>query len=275
MKKSRRLAVALAVSGLVAASAVAASQLAHADVAGTCKAPGADANCNVTETITSPTGISITVSVTPAKQYPTYNYNLQCSLGAQSTTTTGNGAAQTPYTVVIPLPFANPDSCTISVNAVMPSANVHNELSLEVDFTTGPVSVPTPPPTSGTVHMIKGSGGKCLDARGNSSANRTAVIVWTCNNADHAQGWNYFAGHLIHNGKCANDAGNGGSGTKVILWTCNRSSNELWFHSSTLGEYILASTTHGLLCLTAPSTRSGTQLIVSACRNTSSQHWST
>ncbi len=270
IRKTRRLVVALAVSGLVAAGAVAASQLAHADVAGTCTSGGADANCNVSETITAPTSISVTVSVTPSDQYPTYSYTLQCSLGSQSTTTTGSGAFHSPYTVAIPLPYASPDSCTISVTAQIPTANVYDEISLTVDYTTGPSTS-----TSGPVPLVRGYGGKCLDDRANSSANGTQVIIWTCNSADSAQGWTYTNDELVHNGRCANDQSNGGSGSKVILWTCDGASNELWSHPSN-GEFVLYSSSHGILCLDDPaySKTNRTQLIVYACRNSSNQHWS-
>ena len=111
MRKTRRLAVALAVSGLVAAGTFGVSQLAHAQsIAGTCTSSGADANCNVTETITSPSSILVEVSTNMNASYPTYNYTLQC----WSSTTTGNGDAQAPYTQTIPLPDSNPASCTIS-----------------------------------------------------------------------------------------------------------------------------------------------------------------
>ena len=47
----------------------------------------------------------------------------------ENTTTTGNGAAQTPYTQQIPLPYTNPDSCTISVTAQIPTDNADNEIT--------------------------------------------------------------------------------------------------------------------------------------------------
>ena len=273
MRKTRRLAVALAVSALVAAGGVTAGLVANAQpiVAGTCKAPGADANCNVTATIISPSSISVTISVTPGNQYPTYRYMLMCG----TSTTDGNGAALTPYTQQIPLPYANPSSCTISVTATMPSGNSNNELSLEVDYTTGSPSYGPPPP--GPVPVVRGYAGKCLDARGNSSANRTAVTIWSCNSSDGAQAFTFSNGELKHGGKCVNDQGNGGSGTKLILWTCNGASNEKWFHASSNGEYVLSLSSHGFLCVTDPgySKTNGTQLIVSTCRNTSNQHWTT
>jgi hypothetical protein len=271
MRRPSRLVLALAVSGLVAAGGVAASQLAHAQpiVAGTCMAPGADANCNVSETITDPSSISVTVSVTPRLQYPTYQWTMECSLGSQVSNTSGSGAALTPYTQSIPLPYNVPDSCNVSVTAQMPSAKALNEITLTVSYTTGT------PSSSGPVSLISGYGGKCVDDKGNSSANGAKVIIWGCNSSDSAQGWTYTDGELLHDGMCANDAANGGSGTHLILWSCNGGLNEKWFRSGS--EFVLSLSGHGLLCLDDPgySKTNGTQLIVYTCHNSSNQHWST
>jgi hypothetical protein len=273
MRKTRRLAVALAVSGLLAAGGVAWSQLAHAQqVAGTCYGFGAEANCTIYETVSNPTTISVTVSVSP-KQFSSFRWTLQCTLGSQSSTTTGSDSVLTPpeATVYLPLPYTNPSSCTVTIQGDIPTANALNKLNLGLDYTTPGESTPS----TGPVSLVQGYGGLCVDDKGNSSANKTKVILWTCNSSDAAQGWTFSAGELVHNGKCANVQGNGGSGTKLILWTCDRASNELWFHSSTDGEFVLSSQTHGLLCLDDPgySTADRTQLIVWTCKNSSNQHW--
>jgi hypothetical protein len=276
IRKTRRLAIAVAAAGLAAAGGITWGLVANAQtVAGSCKAPGADANCNVSETITAPSSILVSVSVTPAHQYPTYNWSLQCSLGSENSNTSGTGASQTPYTVSIPLPYTVPASCNISVTAQIPTANPYNEISLTVEYTTGTPGN-APPPSSGSVSLIRGYDGKCLDAKGNSSANRTKVIIWSCNSSDGAQGFTYSGGELKHGSKCVNDQGNGGSGTKVILWTCNGAANEKWFHSSSNGEYVMSGTSHGLICLDDPgySKNNGTQLIVYKCNNGSNEHWS-
>jgi len=277
MRKPHRLAVAVAVSSLVVAgvAAIATSQLAHADVAGTCAGVGADAFCNVSETIASPSSISFTVSVTPYGQNPGFNYTLECSLGSQTSTTSSSGTGLNQYTVSVPLPYTVPDSCSISVTADIETGNGHNSLHVEVDFTTG-----TPgnaPPPSGHVSLVRGYGGKCLDDKGNSSSNRTPIIIWSCNSSDSAQGWTFSGGELKHNGHCANVQGGGASGHKLIMWTCSGSSNEKWFHSGSDGEYVLSGSTTGFLCLDDPgySKTNGTQLTVYACHGTSNQHWTT
>lgn len=59
----------------------------------------------------------------------------------------------------------------------------------------------------------------------------------------------------------------------MILYTCTRASNGLWTHSSD-GEYVLKAHS-GKLCLDDPgySTKSGTQLIIYTCKNSTNQHW--
>jgi hypothetical protein len=74
-------------------------------------------------------------------------------------------------------------------------------------------------------------------------------------------------------GECANDASDGGNGSKVILYTCTTAQNDRWTHKSN-SEFVL--TAHGgKLCLTDPgnSRSNGIQLTVATCKNTANQHW--
>jgi hypothetical protein len=112
----------------------------------------------------------------------------------------------------------------------------------------------TPDPTAspapaGSIRLYRGFGGKCVDDQGNSSANRTKVIIWTCNSHDKAQQWTYSGGKLKHNGLCLNDQRSGGNGSKVILYTCNGGANETWTHQSN-GQYVLKAN-GGKYCLDA------------------------
>jgi hypothetical protein len=275
MRRSRRLAVALAVSGLVAAGTFGATQLvAHATVAGTCTGYADGAFCSVDETINAPTSISVSVTAKP-EQWGTFNYTLTCTQNGQSTTTSGSDALLSPptATVSLALPYSHPSSCTIAVNGNLPDEQADNVLTLTVSYTTGSS---TSSSGSGPVPLVSGYDGRCLDAKGNSSANGTKVILWTCNSSDSAQGWTFTNGELRHNGKCANDQASGGSGSKVVLWTCNGASNEKWAHTGGDGEFLLNLASHGFVCLDDPgySKTNGTQVIVYACRNGGNQHWS-
>jgi hypothetical protein len=261
-------------------------------------------------TINTPSAIQAIVTLengdgkTPADQYIAVTYSLYCSEGGNQATTTqatspalpAEQAITTSAPVTDTLAFSSttptPDSCTVQsltatleVNTGTSSSPVYSPVTtgsfeLQLAWTPGAgsssssSSTSTPPPST-HVSTISGYGGKCLDDRGNSSANRTQVIIWNCNSSDSAQGWTFSGGELKHNGKCANIQGGAASGHKLILWTCNGASNEKWFHSSSDGEFVSAGTSHGLVCVDDPgySKTNGTQLIAYTCHNSGNQHW--
>jgi hypothetical protein len=280
IRNPRRVVVAVAVSVLVAGGGVTAGLAASAGVVlQTCNA-SADvsvATCTIpTQTITYPAAMQIDIEIPTggAAQDVNVTWSGYCAQGSHKAVITsplnGMTVAVPPTTAIkVPLPYTVPDYCDVSTTATL---NGTGTLEMTLEYTPGTPANPSPP---AAVPLIKGYGGKCLDDRQNSSANRTEVILWTCNSADPAQGWKFTNGELVHNGKCANDQANGGSGTKVILWTCNRAPDETWTHTGSDGEFVLASRTHGLLCLDDPrsSTANRTQLIVYTCHNTSNQHW--
>jgi hypothetical protein len=301
MRKARRLVVAVAVSALVAAGGFTAALVAHANVLTTCDSSATVPHaCQIgPDEINKPTAITLVVTLKSGDgqndQYVQVKWQGDCTLGGndKSIGSPTNFSPETPITTAAPvsinltLPYTNPDVCGVSATAILSAlvsstgpiytTNTTGSFQLALDYTQGPSPTPSSSPSSPSpVPLVKGYGGKCLDDKGNSSANRAKVIIWTCNSSDKAQGWTFSNGELKHNGKCANDPGNGGGGSKVILWTCNGSSNGKWFHPSRNGEYVLISLTHGLLCLTDPgySKTNGTQLIVYTCHNTSNQHWS-
>ena len=319
MRKSRRLVVAGAVSALVAAGGITAglTLVAHANTFAICSSSTtmpiscSFPNSNTTDTtINTPSAIQVAVKqltgngASPADQYINVVYQLFCSQGGASATTTQATAPAIPaeqaitvgatVTDTLVLGEPAPDSCqVVNVTATLEvstdggttfSTATTGSFSMTLLWT--PASTPSatpsssssstpPPPPSTHVSLIKGYGGMCLDDKGNSSANGTPVILWSCHSGDSAQGWKYSSGELKHNGKCANDQGNGGNGSKIILWSCNGASNEKWFHSGSDGEFILSSTNHGLICLNDPgySKTNGTRVIVYTCKNTSNEHW--
>ena len=117
---------------------------------------------------------------------------------------------------------------------------------------------------------ITGDHGKCLDNSAASTVNGNKVDVWTCNGTV-AQMWTFANGALSVQGKCLDDASQGGAGAPLVIWTCNGHKAQTWTHLSN-GEYVLA--LNGL-CLTDPSGSSvnGTQVQVRACSNFADQHW--
>lgn len=248
----------LAVGGLVATATV-----ASAGTIGSCSAQGQYATCVASGTANKP--ITITVTVRSSPDQPVYvAWDTVCSQGTGAGSSSGDFTASTPVTRTITHPYHQPDSCVVSADAQL--QNGGNSITVTIASSS---TAPPPPPA---VHAIKGYGGKCVDDPANSSAKGTKIELWSCDKSA-AQNWALRAGQLQHNGKCANDAGNGGNGSSVILYTCTKASNDIWTHKSN-GEYVLKAHS-GKLCLTDPgsSTRNGTRLLVSTCKDTANQRW--
>ncbi len=303
MRKSGRLVVVLAVSALVATGGVAAAGAAGAKIASSCIG-SSDVSTETTPSlcqmdsvvVPAPTAITV-VAILKAwdgsgQQVVQVQLTGGCVSNAKGADYTpiswpANPAPRTPPlslngsdTMTVPLPYPDPYSCTISLTAAVQAPLPGGTSGTYTDYTDGAIELYldyTPAASAASVPLVKGYDDKCLDDKGNSSANRTKVVIWTCDSADPAQAWKYTSGELVHAGQCANDQGNGASGTKVILWTCNGSSDEKWSHTGSDGEFVLGSTAHGQLCLTDPdhSKTNRTQLIVYPCQNTSNQDWST
>jgi Ricin-type beta-trefoil lectin domain len=122
-------------------------------------------------------------------------------------------------------------------------------------------------------NQVHGFDGTCLDDKGNSSAERTEVIIWQCNNTDQAQGWTYSGDELKIHGVCVNAKGNGKTGSKLILWKCTGSANEIFVHRSN-GEFAEKANGYSV-CIDDPAykTKNGTQLFVYKCNNGANQHF--
>ena len=287
------------------ANAQTQTQIASCSASGTTKY----LYCNISDstvntTVNDPISIQAVVTLnsgdnaTTPDLYVFVAYQVFCTQGSSSHTTTNtsvniyssvNGGVEpdtfaittsAPVTDYLTLNYGQPDSCEVqNLTAVLetsldggktflPSAT--GSFTMDLQWTPAK-TLPAPV----VVPLVKGYSGLCLDDLKNSSANRTKVVLWGCYSADTAEAWTFTNGELQHNGKCANDQGNGGSGTKVILWACNGSSNEKWSHTGSDGEFVLNSTAHGHLCLTDPgySKANRTQAIVYTCHDTSDQHW--
>lgn len=278
MRGSRRLVIYAALTGLLALGATGTGMMrASANTLGTaCAAIGNKASCTARETIDDPAeiqaGISDLVNQNLVNGGVAVSWSESCSVNGSLTPTSGGAAGTTPLNTSLPLPSTTPDYCSVALTATLTGSG---EVLVQLSYVTAPLPPPTPIPVG--IHLVRGYAGKCVDDNRNSSANGSKIQIWGCNSSDQAQSWAFANGELVHNGKCANDEAWGGSGSHVILWTCDHAQNELWTHNSD-GAYVL-SAKGGTLCLddTAYSTRNGTQLIVYACKGSSSnsnQRWS-
>jgi Ricin-type beta-trefoil lectin domain len=282
MRGIRRLVAYTAVAGLLVTGMVSASlEAAHADTPLTvCNgAPGDSFNCTLDGTVSAVGTITVSVNSGATNEEVNVGWTVTCtdSTGVPQSQEGATDNAETPLTVpLVPLPATADGSCSVNAQVTLPKPDITPKTDFSGTLSYTPAgATPTSPSTTGPpVRPVKGIDGKCLDDKGNSSANRTKIIVWTCNGTDQAQSWKYSGNEFIHNGKCMNDQGNGGIRSKVILYSCNGASNEKWIELAN-GELKLKS--HGgTLCLDDPrsSTTNGTQLILYTCTDAANQKWS-
>lgn len=129
------------------------------------------------------------------------------------------------------------------------------------------------PPVAVGGAVRSGIDGKCLDVSGGSSANGTAVQIWSCNGTG-AQMWSARSdGTLRALGKCLDATGRGtANGTKAQIWDCNGGANQVW--QAYNGGY--RNPVSGR-CLDDPgsSTADGTQVVLWDCNGAANQRWST
>ena len=276
MRGIRRLVVCTAVSGLLAAGAVSASlQMAYAgNFAAACGGNGSNGYiCNLDTVVPASSSISVSVDSGSASEQVSVNWTVACTDGANSGNEEGaTDNAATPLNVPLtPLPSAANGQCNVNVGISLPAHDVTPKIDYTGTLTYTPAG--STPSGSAAVHPVVGFGGKCMDDKGNSSANRAAIVIWTCSGSDQAENWKYSNNEFVHNGKCLNDQGNGGSRSKVILWSCNGAANEKWSELAN-GEIRLQSHSNKL-CLDDPrsSTKNGTQLIVYSCNDDANQKW--
>jgi O-glycosyl hydrolase len=119
--------------------------------------------------------------------------------------------------------------------------------------------------------QITGYGGKCVDVAGASSANGTAVQLYTCNGTT-AQSWTVGTDGTVRAlGKCLDVTGaSAANGTKVQLYDCNGTAAQQWAPGTdgtlrSLGKCLDA---------TGPSSADGTRLQIWDCAASANQKWS-
>jgi chitinase len=123
----------------------------------------------------------------------------------------------------------------------------------------------------GTGGPIHGYGGKCVDVNAASSANGTAVQLYTCNGTG-AQAWTHTGNTLQALGKCMDVTSAGtANGTKIQIWDCNGTAAQAW----TVGANGSLVNTGSGKCLdaTGPSSADGTRLQIWTCAGSANQSW--
>jgi O-glycosyl hydrolase len=213
-------------------------------------------------------------------QLPDYNMIAQFSKFVQpgaKRVSTGYGSTGTVTNVA----FVNPDNSlvTIVVNQTAGNQTVTLRAGAQQVTSTLPAKTVgtyvwadagTSVPTGGHTGQIVGLGGKCIDVAGASSANGTAVQLYTCNGTA-AQQWTVGTdGTVKALGKCLDvAAASSTNGTKVQIYDCNGTTAQQWAAGSggtlaSLGKCLDA---------TGSSSADGTKLQIWTCGTAANQKW--
>ena len=287
MRSMKRMTIATAAFGVVVAGTLTGLALtggtAKAGGITQCTGSGSPVSCTLSGiAISQPITIELNAVSNPGSLPVELKWSTSCILSGNTTTNAGDDKLNTPAWDALNMNVTNPDSCTVSATATLTgttSSSTGPTLTLNLDSnqnspSASPSASASSSPPNVTVHQSHGFDGTCMDDKGNSSAERAQVQIWTCNNADKAQNWSYSGSELHHGNMCLNAKGNGKQGSKLILWPCNGSANEIFIHRSN-GEFVEKANGYKL-CINDPgySTKNGTQLIVYACQNTPNEHWS-
>ncbi|MFC1413600.1 ricin-type beta-trefoil lectin domain protein [Streptacidiphilus sp. N1-12] len=195
------------------------------------------------------------------------SYSLAVALGIDPDPATGG--TEGPVTFIV---FPGHVPSPVENNSAIDSAGASAAGSwLGSGGTTSPPPTSPPPPTGG-VGQITGYGGKCVDLAGASSANGTAVQLYTCNGTG-AQSWTVESNSTLQAlGKCMDVTAAGtANGSKVQLYACNGTGSQVWQHQAN-GELVNPQSGK-CLDATGPSSANGTRLQIWTCSDGANQQW--
>lgn len=141
--------------------------------------------------------------------------------------------------------------------------------------TTSPVpdrpTSPAPRPVAGSP-VVGVQSGKCVDVAGGSSADRTAIVLHTCNGSAGQAVRFTAAGELRVLGKCLDATGQRtANGTPIVLYTCNGQPNQQW--RSGMNGTLVGVQSNLCLDATANGTADGTALELWVCHGGANQAW--
>ncbi|WP_053715469.1 ricin-type beta-trefoil lectin domain protein [Saccharothrix sp. NRRL B-16348] len=119
---------------------------------------------------------------------------------------------------------------------------------------------------------ITGLAGKCVDVAGASSADGTAVQLYTCNGTA-AQQWSRPGdGTLRALGKCLDIKDRGtADGAQLQLWSCAGGANQQWTYTS--GRDLVNPATGKCVDVTGNTSADGTRLQLWTCTGAANQKW--
>jgi glucosylceramidase len=119
---------------------------------------------------------------------------------------------------------------------------------------------------------ITGLAGKCVDVAGASSADGTAVQLYSCNGSA-AQQWSRPGdGTLRALGKCLDIKDRGtADGSQLQLWSCAGGANQQWTY--TAGRDLVNPATGKCVDVTGNTSADGTRLQIWTCTGAANQKW--
>ncbi|MFF9473696.1 ricin-type beta-trefoil lectin domain protein [Streptomyces roseolus] len=120
---------------------------------------------------------------------------------------------------------------------------------------------------------LTGLAGKCLDVAGASSADGTAVQLYTCNGTA-AQRWTLAADGTVRAlGKCLDVTGGAtADGSKVQLYTCNGTGAQRWRYDAATHD-IVNTAADKCLDVTGNTSADGTRAQIWSCTGAANQKW--
>lgn len=119
--------------------------------------------------------------------------------------------------------------------------------------------------------------GRCLNDAHSSTRNDNKIDIWACANGRLGQVWLLAGNHSLRVvGRCLGLASLN-SGARAVLAGCARRAGQYWQVEQASGGLVEYRNPASGLCLTDPgnSTANGTAVVIRACANLASQHWST
>jgi hypothetical protein len=197
-------------------------------------------------------------------------YHIDMWVGGQGGNTNSviqceNSLTQSSGQVIIDPPSTEPVDTTPLFNSST------NKCYNPASFPGGGTPPTQPGGTPGTGHAITGLAGKCVDVAGASSANATAVQLFTCNGTG-AQSWTHTGNTFQALGKCLDvAAASTANGAKVQIYDCNGTNAQNW----TAGANGSLVNTGSGKCLDASNNSSadGTRLQIWTCGGGANQRW--
>ncbi|WP_440104605.1 ricin-type beta-trefoil lectin domain protein [Streptosporangium sp. H16] len=120
---------------------------------------------------------------------------------------------------------------------------------------------------------ITGLAGKCMDVAGASSADGTAVQLYSCNGTAAQQWTRPGDGTLRVLGKCLDVVDNGtANGSRLQLWSCFGSPNQQWTYNPTTRDLVNPAA-NKCVDVTGNTSADGTRLQLWECTGGANQKW--